>query len=482
LCGIIGIIGSKDAVDELYTGAIAIQHRGQDSGGLVTFNSSDKKPHRVRRSNWISTQFNHNDLDDLRGDGSVNAGIGHVRYSTVGGGVLSDAQPFYKLDMFFVSMAFNGNITNFQKLKEERLITSSCDLEGILNVFVQEVVLQKDLHYAIRNLEPDILFNAVSGVMDKIEGSYSTVAHLPGSGMLAFRDPHGFKPLCFGIKETADGPAYAFSSETVSLQTLGYSFLDNIKPGEAVFIGEDGKVQRKQIKEPTPHLCFFELEYFSKNCSVIDGISVSRYRYNRGKRIAEEWLKRGLEADIVSEVPTSSIRGSHGFVHETGIPYRSVFDRNNYIGRSFIAPDMATRRMMVRLKLPIDESVLEGNIILFDDSIVRGTTSRIIIDNLKRLDNVQNVHFVSQAPPIRYPCVYGIDMAVDTELVASGRTEEEVRQQIGADSLTYQLAETLGKDCNDCSLCTACVTGDYPTGISEEDIQKIKDERLGHKR
>jgi len=491
MCGIIGITGVKGVVKELYQGMITLQHRGQDACGIVTF---DNKFLLKKGNGLVKEVFNKKHLQRLCG----SSGIGHVRYATVGDGDVEDIQPAFLDGRFFISMAHNGNLTNFADLKRRfKTIRSGCDLEAILKVFYNEFPRGIDF---TSNEAIDAVFDTVKKVMEICKGSYSVITHIPGLGMLGFKDPFGIKPLIFGRKQTAEGPAYAFASEDISFQLpLGYDLIKDLEPGSAILVTESGAVvEKKIIPSWISFPCIFEWIYFAMGCSSLLGVSASEYRYQQGKELAYEYTKLKYPTGdkvICTEIPSASERGAAGFSEAIGIKYRKVFIRNNYVGRGFILPDKESRTNNAMLKLPIDFSVLRDveYLILVDDSIVRGDTSKAVIERIrketaKRGFPLKEIYFLSMAPPNKFPCVYGIDMSVDKELIASRAANiEEIRDYIGVDHLIYQKREVLGKILaklvgkEGVTFCDACFSGNYPTGITKEDIERIKQERIRDK-
>ncbi|MFH1064753.1 MAG: amidophosphoribosyltransferase [Candidatus Woesearchaeota archaeon] len=505
MCGIIGITGIDDVVQELYAGMIALQHRGQDACGIHTF--SDKINVKKGRG-LVQEVFNQDNITTLRGD----SGIGHVRYSTVGTGTdEDDIQPFYESLFFISSMAHNGNLTNFSELKDMYgNIASGCDLEAILKVFHTHAVgsamsLEREGSFPVKidicsDVSIDMVFDSIKKVMETSQGSYSVIANLPGLGMMGFKDPYGIKPLAVARKSVPRGTAFCFASEDVAFQIpLGYDFIKEIGPGSVFLATTDGRVIEKSIvdKKVGPKPCIFELIYFASQTSILDSVSVSEFRYQLGKELGTSFMDDDAfdrEGVICAPVPSASERGAAGFSDATGIPLRDVFVRNAYLRRGFILPDKSAREYNAALKLPIDFSVLRDAryVILIDDSIVRGDTSRIIIERLrtecsKRALPLEKVGFGVLAPPNAFPCVYGIDMPVDKELIyAKSGDLESVRKYIGVDHLMYNRIEVLDWVLSrlkgeGSGMCNACFSGVYPTGISHQEIDRLKQERLADK-
>lgn len=482
MCGIIGIIGKENAAEELYRGLIALQHRGQDATGITTF--SDRF-HETKDEGLVQKVFNNKELEKLKG----NTGIGHVRYATIGEGDPDETQPFHSVYPLAVSMCHNGNITNYTALREEIYMNTKCDLEAILNVFNKGMQRQFDIDSTLKDITKENIFQAIGYLMDTIEGSYSVVSHIPKVGMAAFRDQYGIKPLVYGKKSNA----YCFTSESVALDALRYDYMDSVKPGEAVIADNSGQLTKQQIREPkkfTP--CIFELIYFARPSSTIEGVSVSGFRYKLGKALAE--LATGLEGiDIVTDVPATSTRSAIAFANEKGIDYRPVFDKNNNIARSFIESSEFKRKHTVRLKFAIDKRLLKDltaklgrriGLVKIDDSFVRGITNKTINELLRNTGMIEKIIDGSLSPRIEWPCVYGIDMSIQKEFVARGRTDDEVASELGADRVIYMSRESLQKVAQKSGLnsyCEACFSGCYPTGISKEDLTRIENERIKSK-
>ncbi len=505
MCGIIGITGVDNVVEELYAGLIALQHRGQDACGIHTF---DGKVNVKKGKGLVQEVFSRKNMQRLKG----SSGIGHVRYATVGCNDEDDIQPFYESLFFFASMAHNGNLTNFSELKRRYgTIASGCDVEAILKVFQTHAVSSQMSGTSMVRLPAridtasdvsiDLIVDSVRKVMEECEGSFSAIGNIQGFGMIGFKDPYGIKPLSVAKKDAGKGKAFAFASEDVVFQMpLNYDFIKEVEPGSLFIAMEDGRViERKLVdKERSPRSCIFELIYFASQCSSINSASVSEYRYQLGKELGNEWLSNNLPSGdnvICAAVPSASRRGAVGFADVTGIALRDVFVRNNYLRRGFILPNRSEREYNAALKLPIDFSVLEDAdyVVLIDDSIVRGDTSKIIIERLraecaKRELPLKKVGFGVLAPPNAYPCVYGIDMPVDKEMIyAKEGSIDGVRKYIGVDDLLYNRNGTLSKVLdkvrgeNGSTMCDACFSGNYPTGISQEKINLLKQERLADK-
>jgi len=468
MCGIVGIQSNEKVISNIYDSLLIIQHRGQDAAGIVTF--SDK--FNIKKGEGlVRDAFQQKDFNYLRG----NIGIGHVRYPTLGGMGIENAQPFISTTPYGIAFAFNGNIINFDSLKEKlekdsrRIIISTSDAELLLNLLSEE--LSKKPHFS-----PDFLFESIKKLFEKVKGSYSVVALIKDKGILAFRDPYGIKPLIFGKK----GNSFCVVSESVVLDTLGYKIERDVFPGEAVFFSTDGKLYTKKISEEKHCPCIFEYVYFARPDSIIDGISVYEARLNLGKNLAKEIKKKGINIDIVVPVPDTSRPVAISLAEELNVKYREGLMKNRYIGRTFIMPHQSKREELIRIKLsPVKEIMKGKKVLLVDDSIVRGTTSKKIVQ-LIREAGAKEVHFASSSPPLKYPCYYGIDMQIKGEFIACKRSVENVRDMIGADSLTYQSVEGLIEAVSIngvSSFCAACFTGEYPIQANAEEVQRIESSR-----
>jgi len=436
MCGIIGIISHTPVNQEIYDGLLVLQHRGQDAAGMIT---SDGKKLYIRRKNGLVTDvFHETHMRRLVG----NMGVGHLRYPTAGSSSSSEAQPFYVNSPYGISLAHNGNLTNTHELEKElykqdrRHINTSSDSEVLLNIFAQE--LQNFKAYRVH---PEEIFSAVSGVHKRCIGAYAVVAMITRDGIVGFRDPNGIRPLVYGKRETELGTDYMLASESVALVTQGYEIVRDINPGEAIFITNDGQVHTKQCAEnPAYNTCIFEYVYFARPDSIIDNVFVHKARMRMGHSLAEkvqrDWENHDI--DVVIPIPDTSRTSALEMAITLGVPYREGYIKNRYIARTFIMPGQKQRKKSVRRKLnPLDIEFKGKNVMLVDDSIVRGTTSREIVQ-MARDSGANKVYFASASPAIRYPNIYGIDMPAATELIAHNRTEAEVAEEIGADRLIYQ--------------------------------------------
>lgn len=477
MCGVIGIVANHHVFPDLYQGLLAIQHRGQDSAGIVTY---DGRFHTKKGNGLIRDIFTDKSLLRLTG----TAGIGHTRYPTIGGGGGEDAQPFQINAPFGIIMAHNGNIINYGKLKAElfethhRLLNSECDVEVILNVFAQNLAREQ-----VHELQPEHVFQAVEGVYSKVRGSYAVVAYIAEQGLVAFRDPFGIKPLAYGRRSDGMLPSYAVASETVCLNITHFDDIRHIRAGEAVFIDKSRKVHTRRIVTCPHSPCLFEWVYFARPDSFIDGANVYKVRVNLGRFLAEEIRRRNLEIDVVVPVPDSARDAAIEISRLLNLKYSEALVKNRYIGRTFIMPPVNNRKASVREKLnPIASEVRDKNVLLVDDSIVRGNTSRAIIEMVRDC-GAKAVYFAAYSPPLRFPCVYGIDMQTKTEFVAQDADEGAIARRIGADEVIYQKLEALKEavlleNPEIADFCAACFDGRYPTGdVTPEVLKDIEKER-----
>jgi amidophosphoribosyltransferase len=441
MCGIIGIVGTENVNQDLYDGLTVLQHRGQDAAGIVT---CDQRRLYMRKDNGLVRDvFRTQHMLRLQG----TMGIGHVRYPTAGCFSSAEAQPFYVNSPFGISLAHNGNLTNAAELKRDlfradrRHINTDSDSEVLLNVFAHELQ-----HEGKLTLDANDVFEAVAGVHRRCRGAYAVVAMITGYGIVAFRDPNGIRPVVFGKRETPRGDEFVVASESVAVDSLGFDLVRDIAPGEAVFIDVLGNLSTRQCAEkPNTSPCIFEHVYFARPDSIIDGISVYKARLRMGETLAKK-IKRVYpdhDIDVVIPIPDTSRTSALQLSYELGVVYREGFIKNRYIGRTFIMPGQKQRKKSVRQKLNAIELEFKGkNVLLVDDSIVRGTTSKQIIQ-MARNAGANKVYFASAAPPVRYPNVYGIDMPSVSELVGHDRDDKQIAEVIGADWLLYQDLEDL---------------------------------------
>ena len=436
MCGIIGVVGRSPVNQTLYDGLTVLQHRGQDAAGIIT---CDKGRLHLRKSNGLVRDvFHTRHMLELPG----NMGIGHVRYPTAGCASSAEAQPFYVNSPFGISLAHNGNLTNADELKEElfredlRHINTESDSEVLLNIFAHELQALGKLR-----IDENDIFAAVARVHQRVSGGYAVVAMITDYGVVAFRDPNGIRPLVFGCRQTENGPECMVASESVAIDALGYQLIRDVEPGEAVFIDLNGELHTRQCaRNPQPAPCIFEHVYFARPDSIMDGVSVYKARLRMGENLSHkiERIWPDHDIDVVIPIPDTSRTSALQLANELGVKYREGFIKNRYIGRTFIMPGQKQRKKSVRQKLnAIDLEFRDKNVLLVDDSIVRGTTSQQIIQ-MARDAGARKVYFASAAPPVRYPNVYGIDMPSAQELIAHNRTEEEIAEVIGADRLIFQ--------------------------------------------
>lgn len=437
MCGIVGIYSSSPVNQDLYDALTVLQHRGQDAAGIVT---KENGKFFLRKSNGLVRDvFHTRHMQHLSG----NAGIGHVRYPTAGTASSAESQPLYVNSPYGIVLAHNGNLTNHKQLAEElfkadlRHVNTSSDSEVLLNVFAHEL-------HRLNKLQPtkDDVFEAVDALHRRCRGAYAVVAMISGYGLLGFRDPHGIRPLVYGERKADDGTKeYMIASESVALDALGFDVVRDVRPGEVIYVDETGALHSHVFKSNTAHTpCIFEYVYFARPDSIIDGSSVYKARVRMGEYLAEKILaeRPDHDIDVVIPIPESSRPSAMELAVRLGVKFREGFVKNRYIGRTFIMPGQEQRKKSVKQKLnPIPLEFQGKNVLLVDDSIVRGTTCEQII-TMARQAGAKKVYFASAAPPIRYPNVYGIDMPVKSELIAHDKTEKEIEKDIGADWLIYQ--------------------------------------------
>ncbi|RLC45477.1 MAG: amidophosphoribosyltransferase, partial [Candidatus Cloacimonadota bacterium] len=468
--GILGIYGYEDISDDLVFGLTALQHRGQDSAGILTF---DNNFHLRKGLGLVSSVFTQK--KQLTG----YCGIGQVRYATQGTIDLLNAQPFVVNYPLGLGMVHNGNVINFAEIKKllyeehHRLLETSNDIELILYTFASELESKN-----LMNLSLNDIFSSVEATQRKIKGAYSTISIIANKGFLVFNDPYGIRPLVMGQKKTSKGIVYAFASESTCLDYLEYELLQDLKPGEAIFIDKDRNVHKKICYSKGAAFCVFEYIYFAKEDSIIHNRLVATERVKMGKLLAKNIKMSGFKPDIVIDIPSSAYFFASGLAEELGISYRRGLAKNNHIGRSFISPTKKTREVMVQQKLnPIRDIIKGKKIAVVDDSIVRGITSKYIV-NLLRQRGAKEIYFISASPPIKYPCVYGIDMSVKQELIARNYDLDDIADYIGADALIYQSIDDIKSLYHDLPCCYACFSGDYPIEKTKEFLGQIEQERL----
>jgi amidophosphoribosyltransferase len=481
MCGIVGIVGTAPVNQRFYDALTVLQHRGQDAAGIMTM---DERALFVRKdAGLVRDVFREKDMRQLVG----SAGIGHVRYPTAGCDGADEAQPFYVNAPFGLGLAHNGNLTNVAELsrtmvaEDRRHLNTRSDSEVLLNVFASE--LQRSS--AAKPSATDV-FRALEAVFRRCRGGYAVVMLIVGHGVAGFRDPHGIRPLVLGKRETPRGLEWMLASESVALDMAGFTLVRDVGPGEAIYIDMQGRLHAKQCAPAEMHTpCIFEYVYFARPDSIIDNISVHKARMRMGEKLAEkiQRLRPDHDIDVVIPIPDTSRTSALQLALSLGVKYREGFVKNRYIGRTFIMPGQEMRQKSVRGKLnAIDLEFRGRNVLLVDDSIVRGTTSAQIIE-LAREAGARKVYFASAAPPVRFPNVYGIDMAVAAELVANGRSEEDVSAFIGADWLIYQDLDDLVSACRHdnariTAFDTSCFSGEYVTGdVTGDYLARIERDR-----
>ncbi|MCC9647896.1 amidophosphoribosyltransferase [Rubrivivax sp. JA1029] len=480
MCGIVGVIAKTPVNQLIYDALLLLQHRGQDAAGIVTMQGTKCFMHKAR--GMVRDVFRTRNMRALPG----NVGLGQVRYPTAGNAYSEEeAQPFYVNAPFGVVLVHNGNLTNAHALKQElfdvdrRHINTESDTEVLINVLAHEL----DKAATGLPLTPQEIFTAVAAVHKRVRGSYAVIALVAGYGLLAFRDPHGIRPLCLGVGPEGET---MLASESVAIEGSGFRFVRDIAPGEAVFIDQDGVTHTRQCAEaPRLNPCIFEYVYLARPDSVMDGISVYQARLNLGETLAQRLISTmpPSEIDVVIPIPESSRPSAMQLAHKIGKPYREGFVKNRYVGRTFIMPGQSVRKKSVRQKLNAIGVEFKGrNVLLVDDSIVRGTTSKEIVQ-MAREAGARRVYMASAAPPVRFPNVYGIDMPTKEELIAHGRSIEQIREFIGADALIYQDVDAMKRvvgalNPNVQGFEASCFDGVYVTGdVSAADFQAIETQR-----
>jgi len=483
MCGILGVVAKTSVNQLLYDGLLLLQHRGQDAAGIVT--SEHKTFHMHKGPGMVRDVFRTRNMRSLPGV----TGIAHCRYPTAGSAFnAGEAQPFYVNSPFGIVLGHNGNLTNSEALKQEmfrqdlRHINTNSDSEVLLNILAHEL----ELAAKGQKLDPETIFTAVANVHRRCRGAYAVVALIAGYGLLAFRDPFGIRPLVIGRSQTDEGTEYLIASESVALTPFGFELMRDVLPGEAIFIDEGGKFSNRQCAAKSVLApCIFEYVYLARPDSVIDGVSVYESRLHMGRSLADK-IKRtmpGLKVDVVIPVPDTSRPSALELAHGLGVAYREGFIRNRYIGRTFIMPGQTIRKKSVRRKLSVVGLEFKGkNVMIVDDSIVRGTTSREIVQ-MAREAGANKVFFASAAPPVRFPNVYGIDMPTRAELIATGRDEQQVAREIGADAVIYQDLDALKAAVRAVNpkltqFETSCFDGAYITGdVTSEYLASVERQR-----
>ena len=477
MCGVLGIFDSQEVIGKLYTGLLTLQHRGQDSAGILTY---DGHYHLKKGNGLIRDIFDEHNTARLKGC----IGLGHTRYPTVGEGSTEDAQPFWVNSPYGIAAAHNGNVINFFDLKKElfekshRIVNSNCDVEVILNVFAE--YLEKSNRPRV---DADLVFNAIRQVYKRVKGAYSVVLHIANQGMVGFRDPYGVRPLLFGVNREQMVPVYAFASESVTLNILNFQEISDLEPGSAIFIDNNRRVFQKRLVHAPFRPCIFEYIYFARPDSYLNRINVYGSRVELGKKLARKIKACGLNIDVVVPVPDSSRAAAIEIARLLKLKYREGLVKNRYIGRTFIMPGNPLREKSIRQKLnPIPEVFKDKNVLIVDDSIVRGNTSRSIIQMVRHV-GARKVFFASYSAPLTNPCVYGIDMQTRSEFIAANSSPEQIARKIGADQVIYQDLDDMERSIRKqnraiTSFCKACFSGYYPTGdVSASFLAQIELER-----
>ena len=486
MCGIVGISSETHVASSIYESLLMLQHRGQDAAGMVVCDNEGRL-HSRKSMGYVRDVFHQSHMNKLVG----HYGIGHVRYPTAGGAGKEFAQPMYVNSPYGISLAHNGNLTNSKTLARElfhaemRHLNTDSDSEVLLNIFAHELGKQRAILPSTKHF-----FQAVKKTHSRCHGAYAVLALITGFGLLAFRDPRGIRPLVIGERQGKTQKEYIIASENSSFSALGYTTLRDVAPGEAVFIDTLGQLHSQQCADnPEPTPCLFEYVYLARPDSTLDQISVYKARMRMGQKLANKITKLNPnhDIDVVIPIPDSSTTAALQVATELNIPYRDGFVKNRYIGRTFIMPYQEEREKSVRRKLNILDLEFKGkNVLLVDDSIVRGTTSQKIIEMAKEA-GANKVYFSSAAPPVKFQNLYGIDMAATDELIASGRTEEEVAEVIGADWLIYQDLEDLIASAQEGNpeiknFEISIFNGEYPTSISNEYLQALEASRQDTKK
>ncbi|PBJ82666.1 amidophosphoribosyltransferase [Lysobacteraceae bacterium NML93-0399] len=486
MCGIVGIVGTSEVAGALYDGLTVLQHRGQDAAGIAVASGTVMRVHKG--NGLVRDVFDAKAMDLLQG----RVGIAHCRYPTAGSEGHDEAQPFYVNSPFGIALAHNGNLVNTDQLRQQvfetdrRNVNTESDSEVLLNVFAHELDREKAL-------TPEAAFRAVEGVNRRAKGGYAVVATVLGLGLVAFRDPHGIRPLVLGKRETAEGVEYAVASESVALDILGFERMRDVEPGEGIVITARGELHHRECAPKQPHApCIFEYVYFARPDSMIENISVHKARMRMGVTLGEKILRLRPDHDIdtVIPIPDTSRDAALEISNVLGVKYREGFIKNRYVGRTFIMPGQGERAKSVKRKLnPIPLEFRNRVVLLVDDSIVRGTTSKQIVQ-MARDAGAKKVYLASAAPPVRYPNIYGIDMPSVDELVAHNRTEKEIEEFLGCDWLIYQDLADLesavsGPKFPDLRFDSSCFSGEYVTGIEAgyfERLQQLRSDDAKKKR
>lgn len=482
MCGVLGIMANQPVAQDMYDGLTILQHRGQDAAGIVTYDGNSL--HIKKGIGLVKEIFHSGNMGRLSG----NTGIGHIRYPTCGGVGIENAQPFMYDLPYGVTMAQNGNCFNFYEVKEQVYkedlcrVSSDCDVEAILHIFRSSLI--KQAHKNSNAFDISHIWKAVRKVFTRVKGGYAIVGYVGSKGMMGFRDPHGIRPLILGKRERKDQKTeYMFASESVVLDILGFEIVRDLEPGETIFITEEREVISKVVLQKTFRPCIFEHVYLARPDSIIDDISVHKSRMRMGEYLGKKVKKAHLDIDIVMPVPDSAREAALAAAKVLKKPYREGLIKNRYIGRTFIMPGQEIRKKNIRYKLnPIALEVKGKKVLLVDDSIVRGNTSKAIIEMVRNA-GAEKVYFASACPPLRNPCYYGIDMPSTNQFIANKLTDQEIEKELGADALFYQDIEDLKKAVKAGNPkikrhCMACLDGEYPTSdITPETIKNWEDQR-----
>lgn len=476
MCGVLGIYGHDSVAQDVYDGLVTLQHRGQDAAGIITY---DGKFRVCKDFGLVRDIFHTRDMRRLTG----YVGIGHTRYATIGTGALEEVQPFFGPSPFGIMLAHNGNVFNAHELKKEifkydhRLVNSDSDGEVLLNIFSKALTKLN-----VSKIGPEQVWKAVQSVYDRAKGAYSVVTYLGNQGMVAFRDPHGIRPLVFGKRQNGLNTDYIFASESVTLDILGFELIGDVGPGEAIFIDEDTReVFRKSIDKKKHTPCAFEYVYFARPDSILNGVSVYKSRIRMGQKLAKQIKKAKLDIDVVMPVPDSARTAAFAVADELDLKYREGLVKNRYIGRTFIMPGQTSRKKSIKYKLnPMSLEIKGKKILLIDDSIVRGNTARQIVQMMKG-SGAKKIYLASYAPPVIAQNLYGIDIPTKEELIAANSTIPEICEMLGADALFYGTVADMLESCisgnpklKDMDM--SCFDGVYKTGGVDEEVLKVQAE------
>lgn len=464
MCGIIAISGTADSAYEAFFGLMNLQHRGQDGAGILTVDDKDPPGFHIHKgSGLIDNVFSERTFKNLKG----KAAIGHARYATVGKNNPNLLQPFLDFDRG-IGLAHNGNIVNFYSLRDQWLASPAALNKRVASDSELIMRLLSDYLDGVEQVGPESLFGALDRLMKTLVGSYSVVGITAGGDIFGFRDPNGIRPLVFGSRISPDKEkTYALGSESVALRFLGYNDITEVGAGEAVFITAEGEVARQVIEKRSNSPCMFEWVYFARVESEFSDTSVYESRFRLGLLLAEQVRQAGIEADIVVPVPETSRASAIALAEALNLPFRELLIKNRYVNRTFILDDQHSRQEAIRRKLfPIEGEFRDKRCLIVDDSIVRGNTAKQLV-RLVRQSGAKEITLVSTCPPIAHPCFYGIDFPSPSELVAHGRDEESIARELGADRVVYQSLEGLKQALEEESLCTGCLTGEYPTSVDE---------------